>query len=550
MPVYIVFSLFSYTTLADNFLLPNMKNISFYPRSSGILAHITSLPSPFGIGDLGPEAYSFLRFLHAAGQSIWQILPLGPTDAALSNSPYMTISAFAGNPLLISLEMLCQDGLLDREELDSLPHFWPYSVDFPTVLRVKTTLLQQAFQRFQAEKHEAFQQYTKETEWLADYCLFMALKARRPNTAWYQWETELVRREKKSIKAAEKELRHDIQYYQFEQFIFAEQWRKLHLFAQELDIRLFGDIPIYVSLDSADVWANQDIFLLDKHTSQPTHVAGVPPDYFSDTGQKWGNPLYRWNSKNKRVTDRLLRWWISRFRAVFQQVDIARIDHFRGFQAYWAVPAQNETALEGEWLDGPKASFFHHVFKELGHLQIVAEDLGEITDDVRQLRQDLNFPGMRVLQFAFDGNTQNSFRPCNFETPNTFVYTGTHDNNTSLGWYLSDRLDDTIRTRVKKAANRELHDGHPVHRDLIYLAMSSTAVVCIFPLQDVLGFGEDCRMNTPGTSSGNWLWRCSAEFLTDEVSSWLLELTEFFGRKRDSSTGNHTSLSPRQTTKS
>ncbi len=527
-----------------------MKNISYYQRSSGILAHITSLPSSFGIGDLGPDAYSFLKFLHTSGQSIWQILPLGPTDAALSNSPYMTVSAFAGNPLLLSPEILCQEGLLNREELDSLPGFSPYSVDFATVLRVKSNLLQRAFQRFQPEKYDAFPQFIEETEWLADYCLFMALKAKHPNTAWYQWETKLVHREKKAIKAAEKELQKDIRYFQFEQFVFAEQWHRLHLFAQELDILLFGDIPIYVSLDSADVWANQEIFLLDKHTSQPSHVAGVPPDYFSETGQKWGNPLYRWNSKDKRVKDQLVRWWISRFRAVFQQVDIARIDHFRGFQAYWAVPAQNETAMEGEWLDGPKASFFHQVFQELGHLQIVAEDLGEITDDVRQLRQDLNFPGMRVLQFAFDGNADNSFLPFNYETPNTFVYTGTHDNNTSLGWYLSDRLDDVTRTRVKKAANRDLHDQHGIHRDLIYMAMSSTAVVCIFPLQDILGFGEDCRMNTPGTDSGNWLWRCSGEFLTDEVSLWLLELTEFFGRKRDSTSGNHATLSHKQTTKS
>ncbi|MEE4243234.1 MAG: 4-alpha-glucanotransferase [Desulfopila sp.] len=520
-----------------------MKKLSHYHRTSGVLAHITSLPSPFGIGDLGTGAYSFLEFLQRSEQSIWQILPLGPTDAALSHSPYMTVSAFAGNPLLISPEILFREGFLYEREIESYPQFSPYTIDFINVLQMKTELLHRAFERFVLEKSDAFTQFVEETDWLGDYCLFMALKNHYHGTAWYQWDKPLVNRENEALRSAEITLEKDIRYFQFEQFIFARQWHSLHLQAQEKNIRLFGDIPIYVSLDSADVWANQPIFLLDRKTCQPTHVAGVPPDYFSATGQKWGNPLYCWNSEDSMVNEQLMRWWTSRFKAVFQQVDIARIDHFRGFQAFWAVPAENETALEGEWLEGPKAPFFHHVFEKLGHLDIVAEDLGEITEDVRELREELNFPGMRVLQFAFDGNVENSFLPFNFETPNTFVYTGTHDNNTSLGWYLSDRLDDSTRSRVKKTANRELHDGHGIHRDLIYMAMSSTAVVCIFPLQDILGFGEDCRMNTPGTDTGNWLWRCSEEFLNDDIATWLRDLTVFFGRKARHSEKSQTDLS-------
>jgi 4-alpha-glucanotransferase len=508
-----------------------MENISNYTRSSGVLAHVTSLPSPFGVGDLGPGAYNFLRFLADAKQSIWQILPLGPTHRALSYSPYMTVSAFGGNPLLISPQALYEDGLLSRAEIAEYPALSPYNVDFDTVTKLKGVLLQRAFSRFKPEKHLDYRNFNEELPWLSDYCLFMALKNNHSNKSWYQWDAPLAQRDKRALAKAAKDLRTEIDYFRFEQFLFRQQWQRLHEYAAELNIRFFGDIPIYVSFDSADVWAAQDIFMLDKKSRLPTHVAGVPPDYFSDTGQKWGNPLYRWESEDPHIQKQLVRWWELRFKAIFEQVDIARIDHFRGFESYWAVPAHHKTALKGEWLQGPGAKFFREVFADLGKLQIVAEDLGEITEDVIKLRDELNFPGMRVLQFAFDGNIDNTFLPFNYETPNTFVYTGTHDNDTTVGWYMSDKIDDTTRRRIKKMANRDGHDSHGIHRDLIYLAMSSTAVVSMFPLQDILGFGSDCRMNIPGTNNyGNWTWRCSEEFLTADISTWLRELTELFGR--------------------
>ncbi len=503
-----------------------------YSRSSGVLAHITSLPSPYGIGDMGSGMGDFLRFLARSGQSILQILPLGPTHSAFSNSPYMTVSAFAGNPLVISPELLQEEGLLSADDLRGMPDFSPYTVDFDGVINFKTMLLNRAFSRFSPEQDPHFQQFAEESSWLPDYCLFMALKSRFKNKAWYQWPEALAKRQQEALVQAATEMQKHISFFQFEQFVFFRQWQQVRRLAEELNIELFGDIPIYVSLDSADVWANQSIFQLDETTRLPLHVAGVPPDYFSDTGQKWGNPLYRWNTEDDEVEEDLLSWWCARFEAVFRQVDIARIDHFRGFQAYWSVAADEETALNGEWRPGPGADFFKTVFDRLGPLKIVAEDLGEITEDVIALRQHLGFPGMKILQFAFDGDRTNSFLPFNFESSNFFVYTGTHDNNTTVGWYLSDKIDDGIRHQIQTIVNREGKDVHGIHRDFIHLAMSSTAVVSIYPLQDVLGFGGDCRMNMPGTDKDNWSWRCSKEFLTDDVAWWLQDLTRTFNRER------------------
>jgi len=502
-----------------------------YTRSSGVLAHITSLPSPFGIGDMGSGATEFLNFMAQSGQSILQVLPLGPTHPAFSNSPYMTASAFAGNPLIISPELLQEDGLLMADELEDTPDFSPYSVDFDAVALLKTQLLNRAFSRFKPDQNPAFQQFIEESPWLPDYCLFMALKSRYQNTAWHQWPAALAKRDREALLQAATRMQTQIAFFQFEQYVFYKQWMHLRRRARKLHIELFGDIPIYVSLDSADVWANQNIFQLDDTTCLPTQVAGVPPDYFSDTGQKWGNPLYRWNSGDDEVEEDLISWWCARFEAVFRQVDIARIDHFRGFQAYWSVAAEEETALNGEWRQGPGADFFKTVFDRLGPLKIVAEDLGEITEDVIALRQHLGFPGMKILQFAFDGDRRNSFLPFNFESSNFFVYTGTHDNNTTVGWYLSDKVDDGIRRQVTTVTNRKHEEVHGIHRDFIHLAMSSTAVVSIYPLQDVLGFGGDCRMNMPGTDRDNWSWRCSKDFLTDEVAGWLHDLTGTFNRK-------------------
>jgi len=499
------------------------------PRSSGILSHITSLPSEFGIGDLGPGVYNFIDFLSQSKQSIWQILPLGPTDPEFSHSPYMSVSAFAGNPLLISPDLLYQEGLLKKEDL-SHPNFSPYTVDFAKVTLIKSKILKKAFLSFKPQDDEHYQSFITNEEWLQDYALFMALKKHTPGKAWYQWDRKLANRDKDALAEAKKLHGEDIDYFLYEQYMFFKQWQDIHIYASKSNIQLFGDIPIYVSLDSADVWANQEIFQLDKNTLLPTHVAGVPPDYFSEEGQKWGNPLYHWNHKDRKISLKLESWWANRFSNVFKLVDIARIDHFRGFESYWSVPEKEETAINGKWHKGPGKKFFTAVFNITGKLNIVAEDLGEITEEVLTLRSDLNFPGMKVLQFAFDGNVENSFLPFNFDHQNYFVYTGTHDNDTTVGWYLSDRIDDSIRSRIRSMANKNLHENTSIQDDFIYLAMASIASASIFPLQDILGFGSDCRMNKPGTTSGNWIWRCSPEFLTPEKSNWLAELTTRFGR--------------------
>lgn len=501
-------------------------------RSSGILAHITSLPSKYGIGDMGPATYDFLEFLAAANQTVWQILPLGPTDPGFSDSPYMSLSAFAGNPLLISPDLLYQEGLISSSDLLKTPEFSPYCVDFSGVRDFKKTLLIKAFKQFQAQPAKDFENFQKTTEWLEDFSLFMALKEKFEGQPWYEWNRKIVLRDQRELASLRRLLEQRIYYYQFEQYLFFQQLNSLRSYAQNLGIRIFGDIPIYVSLDSADVWSNQDIFQLDKNSGLPTHVAGVPPDYFSDTGQKWGNPLYRWNSEDAAVDRKLHQWWISRFSAVFQTFDMARIDHFRGFESYWSIPADHPSALKGSWCKGPGRDFFDTIFKRLGPLNIVAEDLGEITDAVITLRDDLDFPGMKVLQFAFDNNPDNAFLPHNYHGPNCIVYTGTHDNDTSLGWFLSDRIDDQTRRRVKQQANRKMGDHQPIHHDLIYLAMSSIAAIAVTPLQDVLGFGSDCRMNTPGTVSGNWGWRCGEEFLTKNRAQWLGDLTVLFRRNQ------------------
>jgi 4-alpha-glucanotransferase len=423
-------------------------------------------------------------------------------------------------------------GLISCQDLNEYPTQTPYSVNFKKIIPLKENLLEKAYDNFSIKEHPAYQQFLAETNWLKDYALFRALKKHFPGKAWYQWESLASSRDEKTLGQIEKDFSKYIRYYQFEQFIFHTQWTDLHNYADDQGIEIFGDIPIYVCLDSVDVWANQEIFELDDKTRLPTHVSGVPPDYFSKTGQKWGNPLYRWNCQDKNITNKLNAWWINRFKSVFNLVDMARIDHFRGFESYWSVPDHFETALKGEWQKGPGKSFFETVFKELGPLKIVAEDLGEITKEVITLRDTFKFPGTKVLQFTFDGSPGNSFLPYNYDSPHSIVYTGTHDNDTTVGWFLDNRLDDKFRNKIKAFVNKEPHDNHSIHKDLIYLALSSTAAVSIFPLQDILGFGSDCRMNTPGTAQGNWVWRCAPEFLTDEVANWLREKTIFFGRGR------------------
>ncbi len=497
-------------------------------RASGILAHISSLPSPHGIGDIGPSAHAFLDFLHDAGQTLWQILPTGPTNPVFDNSPYMSTSAFAGSPLLISLDLLVTDGLLEKQTIGN-PVFSEYQTEFPKVASLKNRCLKKAFKKFNTT-NSAFLKFKKNTHWLLDYCLFMTLKEIHQQKGWFDWPTDIACREKVSLRKVAAENPDRINYYAFEQFVFSSQWQQLHKKAKEKNIQLIGDIPIYVGWDSVDAWANQSIFALNAKTHAPTDVAGVPPDYFSKTGQRWGNPLYRWNCRDKQVKQQLYSWWTKRFEAIFQLVDIARVDHFRGFESYWSIPAKHKTAVKGKWVKGPGIKFFKEIYKTLGPLPIIAEDLGEITPEVIALRDALNFPGMKILQFAFDGNLENSFLPFNFTSPNSVIYTGTHDNDTTVGWFLSDQLNDQKRKKLKQYCNHQQKDDSGIHRDLIYLALSSISQYAIFPLQDILGFGNDCKMNSPGSKEGNWSWRCAPRFLTQDISKWMQEQCTLFGR--------------------
>lgn len=507
-------------------------------RSSGILAHITSLPSPYGIGDIGTASYDFLTFLDKADQMYWQFLPITPTRSHFDDSPYMSHSAFAGNPLLLSPDLLFEQGFISKTTLENHIEFSPYLTEFAQVRVYKKKLLLEAFNNFVPETAPTFQEFVHNSHWVSDYALFMGLKEVLGDSSWSEWPEEIRSKKNEAMVDFEKSHSEKIQFYLFEQYLFYSQWELLKIQAQKSNIQLFGDLPIYVSFDSVDVWANQDIFLLDNQTCQPTVVAGVPPDYFSKTGQRWGNPLYDWQNQNPLVQNKLFVWWTKRLQHLFRQVDVARIDHFRAFESYWAIPEEEETAVEGEWLKGPGADFFNKIFKTLGPLRIIAEDLGIITPEVTALRDELQFPGMKVLQFAFDGNLENDFLPFNFTTQDCVVYTGTHDNDTTVGWFLSDKLTEQDRTTIKALANRSVNDGSQAHRDLIYLAQSSIGKLCILPLQDVLGFGNDCKMNSPGVPTGNWRWRCAQEFLTEEPITYLKETTSQFGRSRKTSGSN------------
>ena len=497
-------------------------------RSSGILMHISSLPGEYGIGDLGSGSYNFIDFLAAAGQRYWQILPLGPVSAVFGNSPYMSYAAFAGNPLLISPELLLKEQHIQPSNLPG-SDFSPYNVAFSRVKAWKKKVLTSAWHAFQANAAPGnLEQTCTELPWIRDYGLFMALKHKFNQKSWLQWPIDLRRRNPTALRRATTELEQEINYFCFEQYLFYSQWRKLRSYAAKKGILLIGDLPIYVGLDSVDVWSDQEIFELSA-AGNPIHVAGVPPDYFSKNGQRWGNPLYRWNTKKVAVKQQLYDWWARRLEAIFATVDVIRIDHFRGFESYWAVPAKEKTAVNGAWKKGPGIQFFRDMEKRLGSLPIIAEDLGIITPEVEQLRDDLNYPGMKILLFAFDGHPDNPYLPQNY-TQNCVVYSGTHDNDTAVGWYLSDDVSPESRKLAKLYANCHDDDASTFHRQLIYLAQSSTAGLSILPMQDVLGFGNDCRMNTPSTSRGNWQWRCAPEFFTDELAESLRRSTVMFGR--------------------
>jgi len=496
-----------------------------FARSSGIVLHPTSLPSQFGIGDLGQSAYEFIDFLERSGQKIWQVLPLGPTG--YEHSPYtMNFSAFAGNPLLVSLEQLAAEGLLETAALQGIGEDTdPTRVDFDQVIPLKTRYLRQAYQRF--EPDEAFAQFCQEQAyWLEDYVLFISLLEANDGQDWSEWDSAIARREPTALQAQAQRLEDEIQYHRFVQFKFFEQWKRLRTYANDRGIQIVGDISIYVCYNSADVWADPQCFKLDPETLRPLYIAGVPPDYFSATGQLWGNPVYDWDYlKNSQF-----EWWVKRFKATLEYVDVVRIDHFRAFEAYWQVPAGEATALNGEWIEAPGYAFFDTLGDRLGSLPVLAEDLGIITPEVEALRDHFEFPGMKILLFAFGDDENNPYLPHNFER-NGAVYVGTHDNDTAIGWWEHDASE-----AVKQAVARYLGFDSPdqiteIHWALLRLAYGSVADLAIVQLQDVLGLGHESRMNDPSTPVGNWRWRYpNSDLLSEEVAQRLQAVTQTYGR--------------------
>jgi len=512
------------TTMSDNRSTTSLPPFPPDNRASGVLLHVTSLPSPYGIGDLGPAALAWVDRLHEAGQTWWQALPLGPTG--YGNSPYQSLSSLAGNGLLISPDLLIKDGLLRRE--DCVGHsFSATSIDYEVVIPFKHRLLETAWTNFRAgaraDLQPAYEQFCSEqAHWLDDYSLFRALKARFGGSHYLEWPPELVRRDPVALAQARLDLARQIDQTRFAQFLLFRQGARLKEHARARGLRLIGDLPFFVSPDSSDVWANPELFLLDEQ-HRPRFVAGVPPDYFSAQGQLWGNPVYDW----KVLPGTGYRWCIDRLRALLAHVDAIRLDHFRAFAAAWHVPAGATTAQSGEWVPGPGAEFFRAVQKELGGLPFIAEDLGLITPDVYALRDQFHIPGTKVLQFAFDGHLDNPHLPDNYVS-NAVVYTGTHDNNTTRGWY--EDSSDSQRRRMWRYLNRQAGNEGEAAPELVRLAWSSIAALAMAPLQDLLNLGKEARMNVPGSPLGNWRWRCTDGMLSASAFQWLRDLTETSNR--------------------
>ena len=504
-----------------------------FPRASGILLHPTSLPSRYGVGDLGAEAYHFVDFLTRAKQTYWQVLPLGPTG--YGDSPYQSFSAFAGNTNLISPELLVRDGFLTAEEINRKPDFPAGRVDFGLLYDWKNHILALGFERFRQTtsvdlrgKFETFCQ--QEADWLDDYALFRAVKKSQGQKLWLEWDERLKLRDEAALNQARQDLRDDVQAQKFQQWLFFRQWTDLKRYANEKNIKIVGDVPIFISLDSADVWCSPREFKLEKDGS-PKVVAGVPPDYFSATGQLWGNPIYNWDSMRADG----FRWWIARVRATLKMVDIVRVDHFRGFAASWEVPGGDKTAVNGQWVNVPGKELFETLKRTFGDLPFWAEDLGVITPDVEELRDSFGFPGMRILQFAFGGGADNHDLPHNY-IPNSVAYTGTHDNDTTVGWFSSQAgtgstRDDSQISREREFCLKYLNsDGKEIHWNFIRAVWASVANTAIAPMQDLLGLGNEARMNLPASDSGNWFWQCKQGDFSDRVAEKLAELTAIYGR--------------------
>ena len=505
-----------------------------FERASGVLLHPTSLPGPYGIGEIGPEAQRFADFLQATGQHLWQILPLGPTS--YGDSPYQSPSTFAGNPLWISFDLLMRDKLLAKSQLKNFPAFPADKVDFGPVIQARFDVLKKVCATF-AEKaspelQAEFADFcARNAYWLDDYALFSALKDAHGGVPWTQWEPELGRRDPAALAAARAQYANEIRDVHVVQFLFEHQWKRLRAYCAERRIKFVGDIPIFVAHDSADVWAHPHLFFL-KPDGQPSVVAGVPPDYFSATGQLWGNPLYNWEAHKAQDYD----WWMARLRRIFELVDVVRIDHFRGFEAYCEIPGGEVTAINGKWVKGPDQHLFEVLLRRMGPLPIIAEDLGVITPPVEALRDRFEFPGMRILQFAFGNDDRaDEFRPESYPA-HCCVYTGTHDNDTTVGWFRSEAGPGSTRTAEEIAAERKMildylrTDGREIHWDLINLGSRSNANTFVVPLQDLLGLGSEARMNTPGVAGGNWQWRFQWAQLTDAVRDRFAFVTRSTGR--------------------
>lgn len=495
-----------------------------FERAAGILLHPTSLPGRFGIGDLGTEAYNFINFLESAGQKLWQVFPLGPTG--YGDSPYQCFSAFAGNPLLISPEKLADENLLSQNDLNNPPKSDPHKIDFGEIIDYKKSLLKKAYSNFKNNskvQEKSFNLFCKENEeWLNDFSFFMAAKDFHDGELWTTWDKGLVVRDKNSLEEWKHKLSDDINYHKFVQFQFFTQWSNLKKYTNEKGIKIIGDMPIFVAYDSSDVWANNKIFTLDKEGNLE-YVAGVPPDYFSKTGQLWGNPLYRWNEMEK---DDFL-WWRQRMSNMLKFVDIIRIDHFRGFEAYWEIPGNAKTAVKGRWIKAPGEKLFNTLKKYLGELPILAEDLGVITKSVEALRDKFGFPGMKILQFAFGTGMERKFLPHNY-IQSGVVYTGSHDNDTTRAYFEKEKnADNDIYEHAQKYLD---YYGDDIVQKLIKTAYASVADMVIIPMQDILNLGTEARMNFPGKPGGNWTWRFKWEQVPDYLAGSYKELTDLYER--------------------
>ena len=493
-------------------------------RKAGILLHITSLPNKYGIGDLGSNAYNFVDFLEEAGQKLWQILPIGPTG--YGDSPYSCFSAFAGNHLFISPEQLLKEGLLNDDDLSDTPEFSNSKTEYNKVKDFKKTLFKKAFEKFAFAEHKlknSFDKFCYENAfWLDDYVFYMSLKDSHNGDEWSKWEEGLTKRDISEMKKWSEKLKDEISFHKFVQFLFTHQWYKLKDYANSKDIKIVGDVPIFIAYDSSDLWGNKRLFTVE-NDGEPITIAGVPPDYFSPTGQLWGNPLFKWKEMEKSNFD----WWVKRVRHQLKYIDILRIDHFRGFDAFWEIPGDAPTAENGKWVKGPGAKLFETLKEELGELPIIAEDLGVITKSVNELRNKFNFPGMNILQFAFGEGMETRFLPHNIKE-NSVVYTGTHDNDTTRGYFEKEKNNDNnINSHAQEYLN---YYGDDIAQELIRVAYSSSADIVVIPMQDVLNLGSKARMNFPGALGGNWQWRFTWEQITTDLAPKYKRLTKLYER--------------------